>query len=268
MNYGPNYTKSVPYGNHDMTNKKIIYNGCIYVYAKEPYRSKLRELIIEDSSSDELCDFGTCDSKYFFDMISIWRKMDTLFINNNLHNKNDISINHKDILEEFSDLDNESDSDINSEIDKQFKNIIKNYKLDPDYIDKETNEIKKNIPSYISLEESPISFKYVINIFPNDYEKNNSTILTEDEIRYDSEINEYYEDKRLLGFCNWKCFDISYHLEKKQHKYVNIIWPVIKLVIKSFKYIRNTKNSETKKIRIKQCCKLISSQADIVLSSL
>lgn len=259
---GSKYTPSVPYGNVIINPNTLKYNGCVYVYVDEPYRTKLRSIILKkNAASDELCDFGSCISDYFFYMIALWRQMDE----HNLDPSN-IDTASSDYVEDLTELDVSDETDIDEEIHKIFVehcNLanINDEKENPNVTDFTIIKPK----SYKTLKTSPISFKYVINVEPN---KVDNSELLEDEIRLYDSVPEEVDGKKLTGFCPWKCFNMSFHLAKKQHKYVNTIWPVIKLTIKSFKYIRHHLSEKERKKRIIICAELIKRQSDIVKSNL
>lgn len=259
---GGNYTPSVGYGNTIMNSDELLYNGCVYVYASEPYRTKLRSLVLKkNAASDELCDFGSCLSDQFFYMIALWRQMDIY----NLDPSN-IDQSAVDEVEVVSDLDISDDEDIDREIHKSFVEFCKiANQIDKDEKIDENDRVKLLPKSYKTLKYSPIQLKYVVNIKPNmisDHE------LLEDEIKLYDSVPEEIGNKRLTGFCSWKCFHMSFHLAKKQHKYIYTIWPVIKLTIKSFKYIKHSASDKEKGKRVVICSKLIKNQADIVKSNL
>jgi len=259
---GGKYTPSVAYGNVLLDPSLLKYNGCVYVYVDEPYRTKLRSIILKKNAcSDELCDFGACLSEYFFYMIALWRQMDV----HNLDPSN-IDTASSDYVEDLTEIDISEDKDI----DKDVYNKFKEYCIQANEVDPKENPLVKDLTiskpkSFKTLKRSPITFKYVININPN---KIDNSELLEDEIRLYDSVPEEVDGKLLTGYCSWKCFHMSFHLAKKQHEYVNIIWPVIKLTIKSFKYIRHNLSEKERKKRILICAELIKRQSDIVKSKL
>lgn len=259
---GGNYTPSVGFGNSVMNSNELCYNGCVYVYVEEPYRTKLRSLVLKkDATSDELCDFGSCLSDSFFYMIALWRQMDEYNLEPNNIDKSAV-----DEVEISSELDISDDEDLEKDISKSFIELCK-IANEADKNEKVENTDKTILPpkTYKTLKHSPIQLKYVVNIKPN---MSSEHELLEDEIRLYDSVPEEINGKKLTGFCSWKCFHMSFHLAKKQHKYIYTIWPVIKLTIKSFKYIKHSASEKEKSKRVVICSKLIKKQADIVKSIL
>lgn len=69
-------------------------------------------------------------------------------------------------------------------------------------------------------------------------------------VKYINVDDEIEYDENILGYCAWKCFDMSFHVVKKIDNYIENIWPIIEVCLYTLDKIKEVSSKEQKMLML------------------